>query len=181
MKLLLSPVRRFLNSPASKTYQIYWKLYGGLPALLKSPYLYASLVITWALKPIWLTVVSNARSWPQISIDVIPSMLGFSMGGMAIMLAFSNAKIFKTIAESGKPTSYFMKIISNFFHFILAQTIGLIFALFSIAYSNDYLSFFGFWSLVYAMLVGVATAGQLLMTAQIFNATASIMDDGDDN
>jgi ABC-type siderophore export system fused ATPase/permease subunit len=103
------------------------------------------------------------------------------MGGMAIMLAFSNAKIFKTIAEDGKPTSYFMKIIGNFFHFIVAQTIGIILALSSIAYSNNYLSFFGFWSLVYAMLVGVATAGQLLMTAQIFNATASIMDEDDDN
>ncbi|TPJ33523.1 hypothetical protein FJ434_29065 [Mesorhizobium sp. B2-5-13] len=137
-------------------------------------------MITWALKPIWLAVISDARSWPQFSIDIIPSMLGFSMGGMAIMLAFSNAKIFKTIAEDGKSTSYFMKIISNFFHFILAQTFSIMFALFSVAYSNDYLSFVGFWSLIYAMLVGLATAGQLLMTAQIFNAAASVMKDGDD-
>ncbi|RUW32295.1 hypothetical protein [Mesorhizobium sp. M1E.F.Ca.ET.041.01.1.1] len=155
------------------------ELYGRSKALLTSPYLYVAAAIAGGLFPIWLAESGGSKTWPQLAIDILPSMIGFSMGGMAIMLAFSNAKIFKTIAEDGDPKSYFMTIIANFFHFILAQTLGMIIALFASAYPNNILSFFGFWALVYAMLVGVATAGQLLMTAQIFNATASIIKDDD--
>lgn len=179
MRLLISPVKRFLDSPVSKVFGTYWKLYGGTRALLSSPYLYLSLAATAALNPLWLVASEGSRTWPQQTIDVIPSMLGFSMGGMAIMLAFSNSKIFKTVAENGEPNSYFMKIVSNFFHFILAQSFAIFLALFSLAYSNDFLSFFGYWSFIYAILVGVATAGQLLMTARVFNATASILKDDD--
>ena len=90
------------------------------------------------------------------------------------MLAFSGANYFKILAEQGKSTSYYVTIIANFFHFILMQTIALLLALISKAHPNDYLSFIGFLFLIYAVLVGVATAGQLLMTSRIFNAAASI-------
>ena len=176
MKLLLWPVRQFLSLPAIKVFQIYWKLYGGARALATSPYIYLSIFLTAGLYRFWLKENQGERIWAQTSIDIIPSMLGFSMGGMAIMLAFSNTKIFLTVSEEGKPHSYFMKIIANFFHFIIIQSFSLILALFSKVYSNNILSAFGFFTLIYSITLGLAMAGQLLSTARIFNATASLLD-----
>ncbi|WP_245294642.1 hypothetical protein [Rhizobium rhizosphaerae] len=127
------------------------------------------------LFPFWRSVNNEGqRLWAQTAIDTVPSMLGFSMGGMAIMLAFSNASIFRAITQSGSPTSYFVTVVANFYHFILVQTLAIILALLCMAYPNDGTSVVGFLSFTYAILVGLATAGQLLGTAQIFNASGSL-------
>jgi len=104
-------------------------------------------------------------------------MLGFSMGGMAIMLAFSNASIFSALTQRGQPDSFFLKVVANFFHFILVQTISILLAVACKAYPNDWISAIGYFSFCYALLVGVATAGQLLRTAQVFNAGGSLGSD----
>lgn len=166
---------RWSGKPAVKTFRTYWALYGGHRALLGSPYLYFALLFSVITAPYWLSSDQDgSRAWAQTAIDTIPSMLGFSMGGMAIMLAFSNAEIFKAITQNGSPNSFFVTVVANFFHFILVQTIAVLLALLCKAYPNDFTSFCGYFAFSYAILVGVATAGQLLGTAQIFNASASI-------
>jgi hypothetical protein len=152
----------------------YWKLYGGTTALLRSAYLYAAIAITVMLYPIWSQVERGLYTWPQITIDIVPSLLGFSMGGMAIMLAFSGANAFSIIAEDGEPKSLFIKVITSFFHFILVQTISIVLALLTVAYNSFFLSLLGFLSLSYSLMVAIATAGQLLQVATILNATASL-------
>lgn len=97
------------------------------------------------------------------------------MGGMAIMLAFSNAAIFSTITQRGKENSLFMKVIANFFHFILVQTIALVLALLGKAHGGPLIGFLGFWAMTYALLVALATAGQLLSTAEVFNKVGGLM------
>lgn len=99
------------------------------------------------------------------------------MGGMAIMLAFTDAKVLRVVAQRGKPDSAFMKVIASFFHFILIQTLAIFGALISKAYSSDVVSIIGTFLFLYGVLVGLATAGQLLQTARIFNAIASFVDD----
>lgn len=144
--------------------------------MLTSAYLYVAAIITACLYPLWGSAAAQ-KDWPQIAIDVIPSMLGFSMGGMAIMLAFSNRTIFSAISQKGRPDSFFMKVIANFFHFILMQTSAIVLSLLTKAYGTLPLSAAAFFVFVYAILVGLATAGQLLRTAQIFNAAGSIASD----
>lgn len=104
-------------------------------------------------------------------------MLGFSMGGMAIMLAFSGSNAFKYIAQKGDQNSYFVTIVANFYHFIFFQTLAIMMAIVCKTYNLVWLSALSFWLFSYAVLVGVAVAGQLLRTAQIFNASASMDDD----
>lgn len=135
------------------------------------------MIVTFICYPLWNTEPMQDgffRPWSQLAIDIVPSMLGFSLGGMAIMLAFAGANYFEHIAQKGKPDSFFISVVANFFHFVLIQTIALITAFISKAYPNDIVSGFGFFSLVYAILVGVGTAGQLLNTARIFNAASSL-------
>lgn len=173
-KRWLWPLRLLLELPAIKVFRLYWRLYGRLPALLKSPYVYLAIVLTYFCTPLWMIPSAGAqRAWPQIAVDIIPSMLGFSMGGMAIVLAFSSTQTFKVLTEGGADDSAFLQMIGNFFHFILVQTIAIIMALLGNGYQNEVLSAFGFFMFAYAVLVAVATAGQLLNTAQVINLTAS--------
>lgn len=87
------------------------------------------------------------------------------------MLAFSNATIFRAITQKGRADSLFIKVVANFFHFILVQTVSLLLAIGSKATGNLVISGVGFTAMLYAVLTGVAIAGQLLHTARIFNAT----------
>ncbi|AKR56286.1 hypothetical protein XM25_10860 [Devosia sp. H5989] len=159
-----------------KTFSRYWGLYGGLRALLRSPYLYCALLVTVLCEPFWTKIDPQGESsWAQTSIDIIPSLLGFSMGGMAIMLAFSNATIFTAITQKGKPNSLFLTVVANFYHFILFQIISIILAIGTRAFpSVRPLSFFGFWAMIYAILVALATAGQLLRMAEVFNKAGGV-------
>lgn len=99
--------------------------------------------------------------WATMPTSILPNLLGFSMGGMAIMLAFSGSKVFTYITQDGKQHSYFIKIVASFYHFIIIQTLASMFGILCQTYSHWLLSFFGFWSMIYALLVAPATAAQL--------------------
>ncbi|MER9137516.1 hypothetical protein NKI20_14670 [Mesorhizobium sp. M0830] len=137
-------------------------------------------ILTYFGSSLWLPATGVEKAWPQVAIDIIPSMLGFSMGGMAIVLAFSSAQSFKVLSENGAADSAFLKMIGNFFHFILVQTVAIFTAVFGKGYHNEVLAAFGFFSFGYAILVAVATAGQLLNTAQVVNLAESIPEEKPD-
>lgn len=164
-------MKRWREHPAIKTFGVYWEAYGRLPALLSSPYVYLAVAFTAACYPLW----SNQESgWQQIVLDVVPSMLGFSMGGMAIVLAFATSKAFSVLAEDGARDSFFIKLIAAFFHFILVQGGAILIAVAANSYENLYLSAVGFFLFSYAVLAGVATAGQLLNSGYVLNFAASV-------
>lgn len=158
----------------SNTFRIYWWLYGGINALIRSLYIYIAMAITVVLAPLWLNVQDGTPKWVEYSIDILPSLLGFSLGGMAIMLAFSGSAVFNAITQDGRPDSLFAKVIASFFHFILVQTLALIVSLLALSYPFLPISVFGFFLMTYALLTAVATAGQLLHVARIANSTASL-------
>ena len=163
------------------TYKTYWQLYGGFPALVRSPYVYAALALTALCFPYWNKQdVNGTYPWADTAIAIIPNLLGFSMGGMAVMLAFSGASFFKIIAEDGQKNSLFAQVIANFFHFVLVQGLTVSFALLVLAHPNSILSCFGFLFLTYSVMVAVATAGQLLNIGVILNKTASLPEVGQD-
>lgn len=166
--------------PAIKTFKFYWKVYGGARALLHSPYVYLAAGFTALCWPLWVSPSSDSSAWPQIAIDVIPSMLGFSMGGMAIVLAFSTAKVFTILAEEGADDSYFITMMGSFFHFILVQSGAILLAVAIKAYPLVWLSGIGFCLFSYAVLVGLATAGQLLLTGKVINYAESIKGNNED-
>ncbi len=127
-----------------------------------------------------MKVTAGERVWTQTAVDIIPSLLGFSIGGMAITLAFSNAKIFGAVIQGGKKDSLFVKTVANFFHFILVQTLSLLLALLAKTYSNPLISFIAFWCFCYGILVAVATSGMLLQTARVFNMAGAQVDKNTD-
>jgi hypothetical protein len=159
-----------------KSYRLYWHLYGGWRAVLTSPYLHFALLITAICSPVWYDNTKGAAIWANAAVNILPNMMGFSIAGMAIFLAFSNESTMKAVTEEGEPESFFVATVANFFHFILIQTIALLLGFVGLHYTHHALSGFGVFFLVYALAVSPAMAMQLFHTSRIINAAESLPD-----
>jgi hypothetical protein len=148
----------------------YWAIYGGFKALLLSPYLHLSLVLTGVCEWHWAPQIAASET----AISVLPNLLGFTVGALAIVLAFSSAPIFGTLAEHGEPQSFFLKLTASLIHFILIQVTALISAIIAHITASPGLDTLALFFLFYAILVTLAAGMQLFLTALIYNARASI-------
>ena len=81
-----------------KSFFLYWRGYGGIIALLSSLYVWLSLVITLIIA-INNCDQQNLWEWYENVINIIPSILGFALGGYAILVGFGDEK-FLSIHES---------------------------------------------------------------------------------
>jgi hypothetical protein len=149
-------------------YIFYWKNYGGVLALLKSLYFYLSIILTSACYPFWSR--EGVRS-ADLALDIIPSLMGFSLGGMAIVIAISNGTFMSAIKENGAETSLFIKINLLFFHFILVQAFALISAIVVLSFPKPiWISGFAFFFFSYGLFSSLSIAAALLNAAKIYNA-----------
>ncbi|NLR73562.1 hypothetical protein [Leeia aquatica] len=105
--------------------KLYWAAYGGWRALWRSPYLWLSFCLLLLTTHYWLT-----EAWWEQVFSVMPSMLGFTLGGFAVFLGFGDEK-FKSIIsgqmpeDGGRPSPY-LEVSATFLHFVLVQMIALI-------------------------------------------------------
>lgn len=167
--------------PKKNAFQGYWQAYGGGWSLLRSTYFLLAAIITILCYDLWRPLTGKVAPWVQLTVDVIPSLLGFALGGMAIMLAFSTGKFLEAIKQGGKDDLYFMKIMASFFHFTVVLTTAI---LFSYIAQPGWLpesllwavSLIGFFFSVYGILLTIATVASIWHTARIFNKVK-----GDDN
>lgn len=103
----------------------YWKNYGGFSALMKSPYFHLAITFTTLTTPFWLY-----QEWWNHSISIIPSILGFTLGGFAIFLGYGNDKFRSLIAvEDHEGKSPYLDVVSSFLHFVIVQILALFLAL----------------------------------------------------
>jgi hypothetical protein len=110
----------------------------------------------------------------DITVGAVPNLLGFTVGALAIVLAFSSAEIFRVIAQGGRPDSFFMKLVSSLVHFILVQALALVVAILAKLTESRCLDILCLVLLFYAILVTFAAALELFVTARIYNARASL-------
>lgn len=157
----------------------YWKLYGGWPALARSPYLHVACLLTVATYPLWWPTAPGVPAgpvgdpWFQATINIIPSMLGFTLGGYAILLAIGDEGFRYTISgdnERGK-ASPFIKVNSAFVHFVFIQTVALSYALICRAWKADsgVCAAFGCCLLFYAILCALAACFSVFRLARWFD------------
>ena len=105
----------------------YWSAYGGTRALFRSPYLHLAALVLLISSHYWAT-----SPWWEQPLSVIPNLLGFSLGGLAMLLSFGNAEFQKFISEkdeesSSDPTA-FIEVSASFVHFMLLQLASLLLA-----------------------------------------------------
>ncbi|QVM83324.1 hypothetical protein [Novosphingobium decolorationis] len=160
--------------PHKNSYQGYWSVYGGLHALFKSAYFWAAIATTSMCSSIWMSVDGKADQWRNCVTSGVPSLLGFSLGGMAIMLSFSSGRFLDAIRQNGKKDSYLMKMVASFFHLSIVLSFSLIAQIFlmlempyCLKVATQCVAFFSF---VYGILLVPSTVASIWHTARIFNA-----------
>lgn len=139
---------------------IYWKIYGGWRAMIRSAYLHAAIVFTALAAPIWL---DKNLDWTGIVLDVTPSILGFSLGGYAVLFAFGDQKFQYAISgqdPDGTP-SPFMELNASFVHFLVVNILALLVAILARA-----------WVTTGSCLMGVVF---LIFAYSVFTAIAMVM------
>lgn len=120
----MEPLKQFVG--ASKSFRAYWNIYGGWGALLGSPYLWVSIALTALLAPMWLRC-----NWWDTVLSVMPNVLGFSIGGFAIFLAFGDDGFRNLIAgshpgEDQSKASPYLEFSATFFHFVVVQVLAIL-------------------------------------------------------
>lgn len=121
-------------------FKLYWTAYGGLWAMLRSPYLHlAALVLALTWNTWWAPrcgANGDCIGWWDQNISVLPNLLGFTLGGFAIFIGFGDEKFRGLLAdpdpsqpaeESALPNLY-IGLCASFVHFILVQAIALLYA-----------------------------------------------------
>ncbi len=105
----------------------FWTAYGGSRALIRSPYLHVAVLLvpfTWGS---W----SQPQWWDTV-ISVLPNLLGFTLGGFAIFIAFGDSRFIASLAapedDPAQPTVY-RELCATFVHFILVQVAALVLAI----------------------------------------------------
>lgn len=109
----------------------YWSAYGGWKALRSSKYLWTAVVCSAFTAPIWLK-----EPWWDTPLAVLPNLLGFTLGGYALLVSFGDEKFkaFLIEAEVKEKTSAFMTVSAAFIHFILVQASALLVAILARAF-----------------------------------------------
>lgn len=109
-----------------KLFKQYFNLYGGWSSLFSSPSFHFAFILTFFLFHFWLY-----KKWWEIPINVLPNLMGFSITGYAILLAFGD-KFFQyklAIIENNNKRTPYLKISSVFAHFVIVQAIALTLAI----------------------------------------------------
>jgi hypothetical protein len=111
----------------------HWQNYGGTRAVLRSPYLHCAIVFALLFFPYRYPVNGT---WWDFSTDILPNILGFSLGGYAIFLAFGDEKFKRLMAwkkqeslsDEGEASPY-LSISVSFLQFIIVQLLALLFGI----------------------------------------------------
>ena len=152
----------------------YWRTYGGFGELVASLYLWISLAVTLVCRNLWLPAENGNFVWHDYAFAVLPGMISFSLGALAIVLAFSNEKFIRIVVEGGKNDFFFIKAVAAFFHFIVVQFLALICLFIFLSWPSVMLSFGAFSVFMYAIFTGIAAAAALFGMAEILNASGGL-------
>src|SRR5690242_18611085 len=78
----------------------YWRIYGGGRAIVSSPYLHIAIGLT-----VIFAVMHGVDGAAAAGVGLFSSLLGFTIGALAIVLAVSSTEVFLYLAERGEPHS----------------------------------------------------------------------------
>lgn len=108
-----------------KSIRRYFKGYGGWPAICGSPIFVFSLLVTALNYSNWIE-----PKWVPHSFDMIPSLLGFSLGSYTILFSVMTGRLKRALKSVKNPRgiNYLEEINATFFHFIFVQIVCLMWA-----------------------------------------------------
>ncbi|MRG95591.1 hypothetical protein [Polyangium spumosum] len=105
----------------------YWHAYGGWGDVFASVYFHVAFVICALSYGFW-----TVPEWWDLVISVVPSLLGFTLGGYALLVGFLSEGFRsaisgpKTLPDGTTEESPFIKVNSAFVHYIIVQMLALL-------------------------------------------------------
>jgi hypothetical protein len=146
----------YLKKLKIPSFILYWENYGGFKAIFSSPYFLFSLLLTLVV-----VIFGESDKWYEYTLNILPDILGFSIGSFAILISLGNNEFRKKLSLVGtKQTSPtpFMIINSSFVHFIFIQILAILTALISklLNIENFIIFFLGILLLIYAIMSTLA-------------------------
>lgn len=164
---------QYLTKGPKKSLLLYWTAYGGGKALFKSIYFWSALFLSFII-----TVVSVFNStpwnWQDHVMTTVPSILGFSLGGYAILVGFGDEDFLKRIRKKrkGERASLYMRVNASFLHFIFVQFLCILYTILteSLFISKIFIFYFlGIFLFIYALMTIIATSFAVLNLANWFD------------
>lgn len=156
----MKKIYKILYSNFSASYND-WKEYhdyfGNIGELILTPYFLFAVLFS-AICNLFCSDLEN-NSWYSYALGGLPSLLGFSIGGYAIIITFGDSDFRKFLATEYKQKNFFLIINGTFIHFIIIQAIAFFCALvaqrFSIenCWGNFFLSIPFYYSFVLTISV----------------------------
>lgn len=102
-----------------------WRLSGGWQGNLKSLEFRVAALVWLISAHSWIRPL-----WWEVVLDVLPTVLGFTLSGFAIFLGFGSEKFKRFLSMDKKPDeSLYMSVSAAFIVFVGFQTLALLFAL----------------------------------------------------
>ena len=166
-------------------YARYWSAYGGITALLRSLYFHLAVLLTAILWGQW-----TKEGWWDLPLSVLPNVIGFSVGGYALLLSFGDEKFQNLMARAEvRGSNAFIDLCASFTHFVLMQFLALLIAIVAkgifieppnwtgdwpewswmlIGLARYFLWFLGELVFIYALLCGAAATMRIYRLAEMF-------------
>lgn len=172
-------LRQSISGPMNSL-GIYWEAYGGFRELRKSPYLLLAILI--AVPATCLQLKETPWDWAAEVINILPDVLGFSLGGYAMLVGFGDKEFLAAMRgrnKDGTPSVY-MEVNGAFVHFIIVQALALMFATISTALELSHfiiVAFIGITLLFYALGTVVSTTLAVLNFADWFDEAKNMEDE----
>lgn len=157
----------------------YWRAYGGWRAFWTSPILHVSLILNIGCYAYWFD-----RSWQPLTLSLLPSILGFSLGTYALVFSLLTSKIKIALKElkTESGASFLDELNSLFMHFLVTQVVSIIFAiLYSATLIHDVIMMisgdplFSESAITFLAPIGGAVGCLLLIYAVLSVATAALV------
>jgi len=104
--------------------KLAWDNMGGAAALCKSFDFRFALIVSLLCWPAWIE-----PQWWVNTISVLPSLLGFTLGGFAIFLGFGSDQFKELIAREDETKSEYLSVSSVFLFIVAVQVVGLLYAI----------------------------------------------------
>jgi len=168
--------RKTLNSykGTGESFKRYYDAYGGWKGFVCSPYLHLTLVLSLIVWPLWRC--GQDHNWYELTLNILPDVLGFTLGGYTILLAFGSERFLRALSETDEPgeLSPFMRFNGTFVHFIFVQILAIILAIIGSAWGikNGLFAWVGLSTLIYSILIALAAVFAIMRLSKMFEAFA---------
>ncbi len=151
----------------------YWSAYGGWRDLVRSPYLHISLLL--GLHSIYFTDQEDPVSFYDLAIVILPNLLGFTLAGFAMLMAFGNQEFLEQLCgvRTGEKEKHspLIKHGATYMHFLIVQGLVLIFSMLCKVAKTDHIivCFIGYASLYYSVFLSIATVASVFRMVRYFD------------